>query len=458
MFRSLKWFASITLGLSLAWHGAPLAAQLVAGDEEPAPLEVEQDATEVEESGVVAEDESYEADEMPAEQGDTSPLTTSEDSPADEMPSDDATEVEQPAHHEHEHDAAAEEPSQETSSDGPQTEVIKERYPNGATKIERETTQDEQGNYVNHGMFKTFNERGALTAQGEYNSGKRTGPWIRWYRSVTENKMFASQPYQQFPGPFISQATFVDDELDGTWTIYDGRKHKISEWHFKNGRRHGPSTWWLPTGRKLREMNFRDGELDGEWSEWRPDGSLIGKELYTAGRKQALKVSHHKGGAKKSEGMYLFARQIEQTPDDWWQGKPMTLTHSGKDERHGPWTAWYPSGQRQQEGTYEHDLQAGTFNWWHPNGQKALHGKFEAGKQDGRWTWWYASGQKSIQGDYSLGNPTGRWTWWKEDGKVAQSADLSQSEGVAIEMPQLPDTNRPSPQAKKPQPRVQIQR
>jgi len=456
MFRSLKWIASIALGLSLAWQCAPLSAQSFAADEEPAPLETDQEAAEGEESAIADDQEASETDEMSAEEGDANPLATSDEAASDEMPNDEA-DGDQPSA-DYDQDASTEQPAEEAIDGGPQTEVIKERYPNGATKTERETTQDAQGNYVNHGMFKTFNERGALTAQGEYENGKRTGPWIRWYRSVTESKMLTQQPYQQFAGPFISQATFVNDELDGTWTIYDGRKHKISEWHFKNGRRHGPSIWWLPTGSKLREMNFRDGELDGEWSEWRPNGSLIGKDRYAAGRKQALKVSHHQGGAKKSEGMYLFAKEIEQTPDDWWQCKPMTMTRTGKDERHGPWSAWYPNGQRQQEGTFEHDLQAGPFTWWHSNGQKALQGKFESGKQDGRWTWWYASGQKSIQGDYSLGNPTGRWTWWKEDGKVAQSADLSQSEGVAIEMPKLPDTKAATPQAKKPQPRVQIKR
>jgi hypothetical protein len=40
------------------------------------------------------------------------------------------------------------------------------------------------------------------------------------------------------------------------------------------------------------------------------------------------------------------------------------------------------------------------------------------------------------------GNPTGRWTWWKEDGHVVQSADLSHSDGIAVEnMPGAPDTS-----------------
>jgi len=145
----------------------------------------------------------------------------------------------------------------------------------------------------------------------------------------------------------------------------------------------------------------------------------------------------------------LFARDVEQTPDDWWNCKIHTATKTGKDEKHGAWTSWHSNGQKQLEGTYEHDVQVGPFTWWHSNGQKALEGRFESGKQDGVWTWWYASGQKSIHGEYARGNPTGRWTWWKEDGKVAQSADLSHSEGVVVETLPSMDPNT-MPQAAKP--------
>lgn len=458
MARTWSWIPSLSLALVLTWQVSPGIESLRA-QEEP-PLLEETDEQPSDELQPIVEDEAAEADADDGEimaEGEEEAMT--EESESAEASHEHAGDHEHAHSHEHADEHEAESEPAEQPTDEPQIELIKERYPNGAIKIEREVTQDAQGNYVNHGLFKTYDERGALTAQGEYSAGKRKGPWIRWYRSVTEAKMLSAQPYQQFPGPFISQATFANDELDGTWTIYDGKKRKISEWHFKDGRRHGPSTWWLPNGRKIREMNFADGELEGTWSEWRPDGSLIGQEMYTGGRKQAMKVSHHKGGAKKSEGMYLFAKEIEQTPDDWWQCKPMTLMHTGKDERHGAWNAWYANGQRQQEGTYEHDMQVGAFSWWHSNGQKALQGNFEQGKQNGRWTWWYANGQKQIQGEYSLGNPTGRWTWWKEDGKVAQSADLSQSEGVAIEMPTVPDLKKSAPQAKKPQPqRMPIKR
>jgi antitoxin component YwqK of YwqJK toxin-antitoxin module len=332
-------------------------------------------------------------------------------------------------------DKPSDESSDATDSSSDDTELIKERYPNGAIRIERRVTQDAQGNYINHGPWKMWDERGNLMAQGQYEYGNRTGVWIRWYRSVQEANLLSKAPYSQYAGPYISQATFKNDLLDGVWTIYDGKTRKISQWAFSEGKRHGPSLWWYANGKKMREANFTNGDMDGPYLEWAPDGTLRVKEEYQEGRKLAMKTTYYTGNVKKSEGMYLFAKDIEHSPDDWWNCKLVTTVKTGKDEKHGLWTSWFASGQMQLQGRYEHDLQVGKFTWWHSNGQRALEGNFDRGKQDGQWTWWHANGQKSIEGHYAAGNPTGRWTWWKEDGRVVQSADLSHSEGVVIETP-----------------------
>ena len=98
--------------------------------------------------------------------------------------------------------------------------------------------QDIDGNYVNHGSWKMWDPAGRLVAQGEYRNNRRTGVWLRWYRNVAEAPLLTKMPYQKFVGPFVSQATFKDDKLDGTWTIYDGKMRKISQWRFADGKRH----------------------------------------------------------------------------------------------------------------------------------------------------------------------------------------------------------------------------
>jgi antitoxin component YwqK of YwqJK toxin-antitoxin module len=418
MLRATKWVSSLTIGLALACEASALRAQQVSN---PADEATSQDGASAKSRPV-----DYVV-ELPGEED--SDLYDASDDTAQPL----------------EDTYTADSPSGEK-----ETELIKERFPNGTIQIERQVTQDPQGNYINDGSWKTWDQRGNLVAQGQYDAGERTGTWVRWYRTVTEANILSQAPYKQFAGPFISQATFKNDKLDGLWTIYDGKMRKISQWTFTDGKRHGPSTWWYPNGKKMREALFKDGDMDGLYIESAPDGSVSARETYQEGRKLAVKTSHHKGGAKKSQGVYLFAKDIEHSPDDWWNCKLITTVKSGKDEKHGPWVSWFATGQKQIEGRYEHDLQVGEFTWWHSNGQRALQGSFNKGKQDGTWTWWHSNGQKSIEGEYVHGNPTGRWTWWKEDGRVVQSADLSHSEGVVIDTPReldppaAPRTSRPA--------------
>ena len=115
------------------------------------------------------------------------------------------------------------------SDDESEAEVIRERYPNRAVKIEREVTQDDEGNYVNHGSWKTWDLQGSLVAQGRYQHGQRFGVWNRWYRN-SDVELLKTSPYSSFRGPFISQASFDSGRLSGKWTIQDSHR-KMSEGH-----------------------------------------------------------------------------------------------------------------------------------------------------------------------------------------------------------------------------------
>ncbi len=97
-------------------------------------------------------------------------------------------------------DRSSEEPGT-SDSDDQKSEVIKERFPDGSIKIEREVTQDAAGNYLNHGVWKMWDQKGNLVVQGQYRYGNRTGNWIRWYRSVSEAPLLTQAPYKNFRRP-----------------------------------------------------------------------------------------------------------------------------------------------------------------------------------------------------------------------------------------------------------------
>ena len=376
------------------------------------------------------EENPYAAKPSPTDEPAASEPATDESHPAGDSSSEPKDEASTSGDAEHHEKANPDSASSGEDSDEP--ELIQERYPNRAIKVEREVKQDANGNYVNHGIWKMWDQRGNVVAEGQFQDGERDGTWNRWYRTG-EVELLRKAPYSQFIGPFISQATFVSGKLDGKWTIFDAKQHKISEWDFSAGQRNGKSIWWYSNGQKMREIEYREGEIDGQFVEWTPDAQVTVRDTYQGGRRIAKKVAEHNPGQKKSEGTYLFAKDIIKTADDYWNCQLATYQKAGKDEKHGPWTSWYSTGQKQMIGEYRNDAPVGKFTWWHLNGQKALEGSYVNGKQHGRWIWWHQNGQKSIQGDYVMGNPTGHWSWWGEDGKVSQAANLSHSEGKIVD-------------------------
>jgi len=325
--------------------------------------------------------------------------------------------------------------SAENQSDiGPEREVIQERFPNGRVRIEREVIQDDDKNYINHGSWRMADQEGRKVAHGHYRHGQRHGIWTAWY-FPGESSMFSEPPYEDFTGPFISQAHFQDGRLDGVWIIFDVEQRKISQWSYLDGERHGKWTWWYPNGKKLREHTYHNGDIVGQTVVWNPKGLATFRETFEEGRKLAADVEYYESGRKKSKGTYLLAQRVAQAANDWWNAKLAKEVVVGKDEKHGPWRSWYENGQKKMEGHYRHDTEVGTFRWWHRNGQQSIVGEFLDGRESGKWTWWHPNGQKLSQGFFNDGDETGKWTYWAANGKVTERADFSVTEVHVVETP-----------------------
>ncbi len=334
-------------------------------------------------------------------------------------------------------------------------EVIRERHPNTAVKVERHVTQDAEGNYYNHGLWTQWDEKGRLVGSGEYRYGKRHGRWLRWY-GQNEASMLSGPLYKDFQQPFIAEATFEDGVLHGTWKVFDAKNRKVSEWEFDHGDRHGKSVWYYPTGQKHREVDYRQGQIDGEVMEWGPDYKLALREKYVDGRRLAPQVDNFAPGQKRAEGWILYAKEITKSNYDWWTGTAnvQVVGTEGVNQRHGLWTWWHKNGQKQMEGRYEQDQPLGKFTWWYPNGQKQLQGEYGTGKQQGKFTWWHPNGQKQLEGAYVAGVLNGKWTRWNNDGRVVEVGDYSiDGKQLAQEpstLPTVDDSTAPTLQAVQP--------
>ncbi|MBP89115.1 MAG: hypothetical protein CMJ64_20765 [Planctomycetaceae bacterium] len=308
----------------------------------------------------------------------------------------------------------------------PEGELITERYPNRAVKLQRYVVQDADRNYVNHGPWTMMDPEGRIMAQGEYQNGKRHGSWMRVMPDFG-----AVDP--QFRAPFTSQAEFKDDNLHGVWTVTDAQQRIVGSWEFADGELHGTSTTWSPNGQQRREMKFKKGLPDGEATAWRPNGQVWGKEFFRDGKQLVPVVTWHERKQKESEGWLLRTNFTITANVDWWNGQLKIARNEteGEDVKTGKWNEWYANGTQEFSGAYDQGNPTGEHTFWHENGQKMLVGSYREGLADGRWTQWHPTGMKQEEGSYVAGVKSGRWTSWGEDGQVASVQDMTGETEIA---------------------------
>jgi antitoxin component YwqK of YwqJK toxin-antitoxin module len=301
------------------------------------------------------------------------------------------------------------------------TEVFTERYPDGKVKVEREVALDAEGNYVNHGPWRMWTASGQLIAEGNYEHGKRIGLWTRWHER-NDSPILNQGSFRQFKPPFLSQANFIDDVMDGEWVIFDANQRKCCQVSLSHGKRDGLTIYWLPNETTIRQEMYSQGVPIDDVLELDPKtGQLVPTISYLNGHRLITEKSDYpRGKQPKIEANYLAPTSVVASPDDFWSLQLAQYKPEGQQLRHGKWQEWHSNGQLQASGQYDHDLRIGRFTYWHANGQKSAEGEFRNDKHDGTWAWWHENGQKAVSGQFRAGALIGDWRWWSEDGQLVK--------------------------------------
>ena len=307
-----------------------------------------------------------------------------------------------------------------TEVDSTQVEIFRERYTNGKVKIEREVALDSEGNYVNHGSWKMWDQAGVLIADGQYDMGLRVGSWTR-VLGRNQTDLLRQSPFNRFKAPFVSQATFDNDKMNGEWLIIDADQRKCSQISLEKGIRNGLAITWMTNGKILRQTQYDHGVPVGEVLQTEPSsGETKQVATFLDGRRVAKNTAKHgRSQQKKSEEMYLAPKTVQTTADVFWATNFAKYGTEGESLRHGISRAWYTNGQPEWTGEYRYDKRIGQFQYWHANGQLAATGHYQNDAYTGQWIWWHENGQKAIVGEYRDGQLVGEWRWWNELGKLA---------------------------------------
>lgn len=99
-------------------------------------------------------------------------------------------------------------------------------------------------------------------------------------------------------------------------------------------------------------------------------------------------------------------------------GKISAVGEHVRGLRKGPWTDYYASRQKLDEGYYEDDLRTGLWTYWFENGNKEMEGRFADELQDGDWEYWHESGALRARGRFEQGFEEGLWQFHERSGAL----------------------------------------
>ena len=75
-------------------------------------------------------------------------------------------------------------------------------------------------------------------------------------------------------GSRSAEGSFKDGRLDGAWTQWHSNGRVAVEGGHRRGAEHGRWTFFDSEGRKVQEGAYRDGLADGRWTYWHASGAV----------------------------------------------------------------------------------------------------------------------------------------------------------------------------------------
>lgn len=235
-----------------------------------------------------------------------------------------------------------------------------------------------------------------------------------------------------------------DGRLEARWQVVidaDGRDV-----------RHGVFWRYHPNGRAALRGHYSDGQPDGTWQWWTPEGHPLRTVRYEYGlpvvlRGQALdrpEVTFRRlDGRPTAEGLMK-----QDKPHGHWafwypDGTPRADGRYVTGIPHGRWVFYHRDGQVARELRYEMGVLHGEFREGYPNGQEKRAGRMEQGLKQGLWRYWHPNGALKAEGRYVGDLQDGEWRYWDEAGELQRRA--AYRAGELLDVLEIPPELRPEP-------------
>jgi antitoxin component YwqK of YwqJK toxin-antitoxin module len=172
-------------------------------------------------------------------------------------------------------------------------ETIKDAYPDGKPRVEREVARFSDNHFEADGIYREYYANGKVFVEGRFIRGRREGEWVFSYDSGQLNRKATYKEGQpdgswevfRADGTLSAKRSFKDGQRHGEWlTFDDSGKQKLSEEHYADGKRDGVARVWFPSGKLKQQASFKLGQNHGTATEWNEQGEKVAEFSYEEGK------------------------------------------------------------------------------------------------------------------------------------------------------------------------------
>ena len=193
-------------------------------------------------------------------------------------------------------------------------------------------------------------------------------------------------------------------EKQGTWISYYPDGTKREEEYYKNGVLDGTTTMYNERGRTINERIYRDGKVIEEGiqmiaepmeitSYWDDEITIMRKGTYLDSVPIGDHTFYNKEGVPERSIRYsergTGVRIAEGTVDE-------------RGRRTGEWKTYFETGEIRASGKYANNAPVGEWTYFSQDGKKMQTGNFNNGVREGEWKWFFPSGN-ILREDFLVG-------------------------------------------------------
>lgn len=266
-----------------------------------------------------------------------------------------------------------------------------------------DTTMSSSSEIVIIELYKSYHPNGKIKLVGGINNGLKSGI----YREFDENGELINGYIYKKDTMLAEGKILPNGQYDGAWKEYYPDGKIMLTGTYENGKRNGLWTYYYPNGKKEQSGKYVDGTPYGQWYWYYSNGQVKREEMFNA---RGL-----------SDGTMTEYDSL---------GKVLAIGRFYNGEREGSW--FYHVGDYKEEGEFMLGEKNGVWRSYYLNGKIAFVGVYDEGEPKGKHTYYHDNGIKKMQGKYVGGEKHGMWRTFNRNGEIIETIQYKRGEVYKI--------------------------